>query len=393
MLHLKNKEIRIIFTAGGSGGHTFPLIAIYQEMVKLAKEKNLDLKTLYLGPNDFTNRFINQAGLNSKNILTGKLRRSFNPLDILKNFGDFFKMIVGIFQSLWHLFFFMPDFIISKGGHGSLPVMLAANLYLIPKAIHESDSIPGLANIITSKISQKIFVSFKNTASFFPAKKTLLVGNPIRSDLLTQMDKKQAKDLLGLGEKPIILILGGSQGAQTINDIILDILPDLIENAYVIHQTGQNNFVSVSQEAKIIFQEIIKNDALTHDYRIIPFLEDTIQEPNKSLKINLWAADIIVSRAGSGAIFELAALGKPSILIPLPWASQDHQTKNAYEYSQNGAALIIESNNLTQHILSELILNTISDEKKLKEMSEAALAFAKPDAAKQISQEILNMIL
>lgn len=392
-MSLKNKEIRIVFTAGGSGGHTFPLISIYQEIIKLAKEKNLRIKTLYLGPNDFTNRFINQVGLNNKNILTGKFRRSFLPLDLLRNFGDFFKIILGIFQSLWHLFLFMPDIVVSKGGHGSLPIMFAASFYFIPKVIHESDSIPGLANIITSKLSQKIFISFSSCASYFPKNKTLLVGNPIRSDLLTSMSKKQAKDLLGLEDKPIILILGGSQGAQAINTIILDILPDLIENACIIHQTGSNNYVSVSQEAKIIFQEIIKNSNLIHNYKIVPFLENNDQEPNKSLKINLWAADLIVSRAGSGAIFEFAALAKPAILIPLPWASQDHQTKNAYEYGQNGAALIVESNNLTPHILSELILNTIADEKKLKEMSEAALIFSKPDAAKQISEEILKMIL
>jgi len=386
-----SKNIRILLTGGGSGGHTFPIIAVYRQLKQIEKGQHLPLELMYLGPKDFTNEFIIKEGLMVKNILSGKLRRSFNPKDWLLNIKDLFKLLIGFFQALFELWRFMPDIIFSKGGYGSVPVMLAALIYAVPTTLHESDSIPGLSNTIFGKLAKKVFVAFKRTTKWFPAQRTIVVGNPIREDLLKDMNSQQAKNILGLSEKPTLVVLGGSQGAKTLNDLLLDVLPKLLEKVEIIHQTGVNNFQEVKQETKIIANEILEDKDLIKYYHPVPFFYEDATDPYQSLKIILWAADLIVSRAGSGAIFEIAALGKPAILIPLAWASRDHQTQNAYEFNEAGGGLVLESANLTPNIFSQVILDLISDPERLKIMGEKSLTFSKPDAALIIAQEIINL--
>jgi len=386
-------NIRIALTGGGTGGHIFPLIAILRELRNLAQKNQINLDIRYIGPNDFAANYMAKEGLITKNIFSGKFRRSFNPKDLFNDFIDIFKIIAGFFQSLWQMLVYMPDLIISKGGYGSVPVMMAGTFYAIPKAIHESDSIPGLANTVFAKFARRIFVAFEKSKDYFPKNRTVVVGNPIRPELL-KGDKLKSRQYLQLNsDRPIVLVLGGSQGAKSINDILLDILPDLVERTEVIHQTGIYNFSEVEGEVKVIFQEIIKNDEFKKYYHPVAFLEEKTNEPLKSLKDVMWAADLIVSRAGSGAIFEIAALGKPSILIPLPWASRDHQTQNAYEYAENGSAEVIESSNLTPNVFSDLIIRLAMNKDKLNEMSQKALAFSKPQAALHIAQQVLEIIL
>ena len=385
---LNQKEVRIILTGGGSGGHTFPLIAIIRKLKSLAQEQNINLNLLYIGPEDFTIPYLEKEGIEIKFISAGKIRRYFS----FQNFTDIFKTIAGIFQSLWHVYSFMPDAILSKGGYGAFPVSLWGIIFFIPTYIHESDVVPGLTNQIIGKFAKKIFISFKGTEKYFNPNKTILVGNPIREELLSNINanKENTKKVLGLSNKPILLILGGSQGSEHINDVILDALPKLINNLEIIHQTGTNNYDRVIKESDVVFREIIKNEELKKYYHPIAFLEETDTPSLTSLKDILLISDLVVSRAGSGSIFEIAAFKKPSILIPLPWASQDHQKKNAYEYAQTGAAIVIEENNLKPSILSNTILNLINDQETLKKMSLAAQSFAKSDAALKIAQYLLE---
>ena len=232
--------MRILFTGGGTGGHIFPIIAI-----KKAFEGDKGLKFYYLGPNSFARENLTGQEIKTKFILAGKLHRYFNlqfPIELFKTF-------IGIIQSFWHLFSIMPDIIFSKGGYGSFPVVFVGWIYRIPIILHESDSAPGLANRILAKFANKIILSFTGSKVYFPKQqeKLVLIGNPIREEL-TRGDKNQGKRLFKISsEKPVILIIGGSQGAQKINETALYTLPRLLEIVEIIHMTGERNAKDVAQ--------------------------------------------------------------------------------------------------------------------------------------------------
>jgi len=387
-----DKTIRIVITGGGSGGHTFPLIAVYRELKKMAETQKVSLEVIYIGPDDFTLPYIlKEEGIKVKTIIAGTLRDSSN---FIKSILGFFKIIGGIFQSLFYVYALMPDVIFSKGGYGSFPVVFWGILFFIPTYTHESDAVPGLVNHMVGRFCKKVFISFDYTKRYFSPKKTLLTGNPIRLDLFDQtLDKKDVKKLLNLDdEKPVVTIIGGSQGSRHINDFILDILPKIIKEVEVIHQTGKTNYKEVTREADVVFQEIIGDKEQQKYYHPLPFFEETETPSISSLKDVFAVTDLIIARAGSGLIFEIAASGKPSILIPLPWASRGHQKRNAYEYAKNEATVVIEEGNLKPNVFSDLIIQIISDKKKKEKMSQAALEFAKPKAAHDIAQHLLQIV-
>lgn len=209
-----------------------------------------------------------------------------------------------------------------------------------------------------------------------------MVGNPIRKEILDG-DKEKAGELFSLTfEKPIFLIMGGSQGAEAINDFILEILNDLLKNYEIIHVTGRENIKETQGEAQVVMDK-----DLDKYYHPVGFLdEEKIKHAYKS-------ADLIISRSGSGSIFEIAAVGKPSILVPLPSAAGNHQAKNAYAYAETGACEVIEQENLTPNFFMENIQLLFLHPEKLAAMSQAALAFAKPLAARAIAREILEFLM
>lgn len=387
-----NKSIRIVLTGGGSGGHTFPLIAVYRELKKMAETQRISLEVIYIGPDDFTLPYIlKEQGIKVKTITVGKFMRPFN---FIESIIEFFKTLGGIFQSLYYIYILMPDIIFSKGGYGSFPVIFWGILFFIPTYIHESDAVPGLVNHIVGRFCQKVFISFDYTKRYFSLKKVLLTGNPIRLDLFDKsLNKENTKKLLKLDiKKPVVTIIGGSQGSRHINDFILDILPKIIKDVEIIHQTGKTNYKAVVREADVVFQEIIGDREQQKYYHPLPFFEETTIPSISSLKEVFAVSDLIIARAGSGLIFEIAASGKPSILIPLPWASRGHQKKNAYMYAKNGAAVVVEEENLKPNVFSNLILQIIFDKKRKEKMSQAALGFAKPQAAHDIAQHLLQIV-
>jgi len=367
--------MRILFTGGGSGGHVFPILAIK----KVFQEKGFHF--YYLGPDSFAREnFINQE-IKTRFIFAGKLRRYFSlevPLDLLKTF-------IGILQSFWYLFLIMPDVVFSKGGYGSFPVVFIARIYRIPVILHESDSAPGLANRVLARFAQKIILSFPGSEASFPKhkEKLVLIGNPIR-DELTQGSKDKGKEIFRIvSEKPIILVLGGSQGAQKINEIILYTLPRLLELVELIHVAGDKNAKEVVDESLKILKA---HDNLKRYYHLVPFLNA------EELKHAYAVADLIINRAGSGSIFEIAACGKASILIPLPNAASDHQRKNAHDFAQAGGAVVLGQENLTPNIFLEQISKLLGTPNLLKEMGEKAKSFYKPDIAPRIRDEIIGMV-
>jgi len=397
-----SRTIRLVLTGGGSGGHTFPLIAVAREFKKIAQEKNFLYEIIYIGPNDFTLPYIlKEEGITIRKITTGKLNRQGDSNGRLSGFINFFvnlfKTLGGIFQSLYYLFILMPDAIFSKGGYGAFPVIFWGIIFFIPTYTHESDAVPGLVNHLVGKFCRKIFISFDYTKKYFPLNKSLLTGNPVRLDLFSgegeSYNSQNIKELLKLSsDRPVITVIGGSQGSSHINDFILDILPRVINKAEIIHQTGKDNYQKVVREATVVFQEIIRDKEFEKYYHPVPFFEETKTPNISSLKDIYLVSDLIIARAGSGLIFEIAASKKPSILIPLPWASRGHQKRNAYEYARNGAAIVVEENNLKTNIFSDLILQVLFDEKKKKAMSSAAFQFAKLNAAQDIAKEIVNQL-
>lgn len=211
----------------------------------------------------------------------------------------------------------------------------------------------------------------------------ILVGNPIRREVL-EGSKAEGESFFKLSSaKPVVLILGGSQGAQRINDKILEILPNLLENFEVIHQCGEKNFEQVKAESKVMMRG--KED-LEKFYHLFPFLK----EPE--LRHAYATADIICSRAGSGSIFEIAAAGKPSILIPLPESAQNHQVKNAYAYQETGASLVLEEANFTPHFFLEKLKSLFSQPETLIEMAKATKEFSKPEAARIIANYLVEFL-
>lgn len=369
--------MRILFTGGGTGGHFFPILAVIRELKRIAEEERiLDLELFYMGPGDFGSRLLNEEDVRVIGVTSGKMRRYFSWL----NFIDAFKIPVGALKAIWRMFFLMPDVIFSKGGYGALPAVLAAAVYRIPLIIHESDAVPGKLNQFSARFASRVAISFASAEKFFPQEKTAFVGVPIRKKILGG-NREEAKENLGIfSTLPVLGIIGASQGAQPINETILNILEELTEEFEVLHLTGTNNLENVKNEAAVILESGKKAR-----YHPFGFLDEA------DLRDFYHASDLIISRAGASSIFEIAAWGKPSILIPLSHAAQDHQRKNAYEYAASGACVVIEEGNLSPHIWLAEIKKALENPEALKRMGESAQRFARIDAAEVIAREILKM--
>jgi UDP-N-acetylglucosamine--N-acetylmuramyl-(pentapeptide) pyrophosphoryl-undecaprenol N-acetylglucosamine transferase len=239
---------------------------------------------------------------------------------------------------------------------------------------------PGLANKIMARLSMEIFTAFpaKNIKNL-PPKKILAVGNPIRSGLM-EGSKDNAQKLFNLtGQKPVLLFLGGSQGAQKINDMLLIILSEILDNFEIIHQTGIKNFDQIKKESEIIIPEDKKKF-----YHPAAFMGE------EELADAFSACDIVISRAGAGSIFEIAAKGKPSILIPLAGSAQNHQVSNAYAYAENGACQVIEEPNLTPLFFVERVKLLFSRPEEMAKMAQKAKEFSKIKAAEVIANYLME---
>ncbi len=357
-------------------GHLTPMVAVIEAVKKLSDEYlNAPAEFMLISSDSkFIDAIIRETEVPHKIIITGKLRRYGS----VHNFIDIFKIPIGFIQSLYHIFFYMPDVIFSKGGSVSFPVVLAGWIFHIPVIIHESDAVAGLSNKIMSKLAKKIAISFKEAEEYFSPKKVVFTGNPIR-ELITKGSIEKAKKNFSLTkDKSVILIMGGSQGSRNINNLILEILPDLLKKYQIVHQCGMNNYEEIRE--KIEKTNIFNLE----DYHPFPFFEENIADAYA-------VADLIVSRAGANTIAEIIAVGKPSILIPLSTAASDHQTKNAFIIAKTGAAVLLSENNLTAHLLLNDINNLFRNHLKMMEMARAARQQAHPLASKKIAEEIIKL--
>jgi UDP-N-acetylglucosamine--N-acetylmuramyl-(pentapeptide) pyrophosphoryl-undecaprenol N-acetylglucosamine transferase len=370
--------MRIVLTGGGTGGHFYPIISVAEALMDLAEEQRLIMpKLIFMSDDQYDANLVSREGLIFKKIYAGKVRRYFSLL----NLSDSFKTIAGIVKAIIAIYSDMPDVIFGKGGYVSFPVLCAARILQIPVVIHESDAMPGTVNHWAAKFAKRIAVSFPESAKFFPENKTALTGTPVRKSILGGL-KDDALQMFELEKNiPVILVLGGSQGSQTINDNILDTIGELVEKYQIIHQCGKANINEVAGRADVILEKSV----FKKRYHVFPYLDDD------QMRHASCVTDLVISRAGSSAIFEIAAWGLPSIIIPLKGSAQDHQRENAFSYARAGATSVIEENNLTPHVLVSEIKIFLSDKNKLESMKQAAKNFSKPDAARKIAQEIINI--
>ena len=366
--------MRILLTGGFTGGHLFPLVAVSK---KIREKLGNDAEFLYVGTGaKIEKEVMAEEGIETKFIMAGKARRYFSPM----NFVDFFKTPIGFLQSLWILLGFMPDVIFSKGGYVSVPVVLAAWFYRIPVIFHESDAVPGTSNKILEKFSTKIAIAYPGTQEYFEASKTALIGNPVREGI-NQGNRDEARKNLNFTEsKPVILVLGGSQGSEVVNEAIIRILPRLIQHAQIIHQTGENNYEKVVHEAG---EQGIK--AGHEGYFAAGFMNFEMMKQSYAL------ADLVISRAGANIIAEIAANSKPCILIPLENSAQDHQRMNAYALAEVGGALVLEESNLGENMFFEEIEKILFNEELKKNMGERISAFYHPKAAENIADGVIEL--
>lgn len=379
---MERKTIKILFTGGGSGGHVYPLLAVAEELQGLANERKINLEFCYLGPKDEYSEILTANGFQVKNIVSGKLRRYFSLLNLL----DIPKFFIGLVGAFWKVFWLMPEAIFSKGGTGALPVVLAGWFYRIPIIIHESDATPGLTNLISSRFATRIAVSFESALKYFNPKRTAWIGAPMRRELLADRpDKKLAKEDLGFdGNEPLTLIIGGSQGSERINEFILANLTALVKETQILHQTGRANYMEAEKLSRAAMTNVPLKTAAKSRYKATPYLD-------KDLKSALTAADLVVARAGSGTISEIAAFAKPAVLIPLRESANDHQKINAYEFAKTGAAVVIEETNLLAGIFINQIKSILQNSELLNKMSLASGKFFKPGATEVIAEELLRI--
>lgn len=371
--------MKIAFTGGGTGGHFYPIIAVSEAVHDIVdREKILGLKLYYFSDAPYDKEALYEQGIEFHQVPAGK-RRLYASF---QNFIDLFKTGFGAIIAALSLFFTYPDVIFSKGGYASFPVILAARLLRIPVVVHDSDSIPGRANIWAGKYAKRIAVSYDDAAQYFPKDRVAVTGQPIRKDL-REKKAEGAFEYLKLDPAlPVILILGGSLGAEAINNVVLDALPELLKHYQVIHQTGAANYQSVKMQAEFMFG----TDPIKGRYVPMAFLSPL------AMKMAAGAASAVVSRAGS-TIFEIALWGVPSIIIPIPKDISRDQTSNAFSYARTGAAEVIEQNNLTKAILISEINRFFTEPGRREKMSAAAKNFSRPDAAEKIAQALIDIAL
>ncbi|MDO8430191.1 MAG: UDP-N-acetylglucosamine--N-acetylmuramyl-(pentapeptide) pyrophosphoryl-undecaprenol N-acetylglucosamine transferase [bacterium] len=382
-------KLRVLLTGGGTGGHIFPLIAVAEELQSQAQEFGLDLDLRYFGGDYEYAQNLTDQNIKFVPIISSKLRRYWSFLNLI----DFIKFPFSLLQISWKIFWFMPDVVFSKGGPGALAVVLVSRLYFIPVVIHESDSIPGLTNKISGFFAKKTFLAFSSAEPYLGKSNAEIVGNPVRKSLMAELNfleqygedaANQAKKSLGLNlTEPVILFLGGSQGARRINDFILENLEILIRDFQILHQVGERNYDVYKKEFEFLTKDW--SDIEKNRYQFKAFFDKDLAEA-------LLASGAVVARAGSGTIFELAAFGKPAILIPLLESANGHQKKNAYLYSETGAALVIQEENLLGNLLVTELKTVVQNKDLLKKMSDSARSFYKPDSAKIIAKHLLSYV-
>ena len=366
-------EKRIVLVGGGTGGHFYPLIAVAEAL----RDTRPEAKLYYMGPKRYDEEALARLEINFIACPAGKQRRYRS----FRNFIDKFRVLYGSFVALIKLLILYPDVIFSKGGYTSVPVVLAAGFLRIPIVVHESDAVPGRANKIGAKFAKYIAIFFDDVAKYFPEKKTAQVGIPTRKTFFEPVDARAPAELGIDANRPMIFVTGGSQGAERINNLILNSLDELLPHYTIFHQTGPSHAALVQQTAI----GLIPNSELLNRYHVRGHLS------GKEFSQALSLAALVITRGGSTTINEIALTGKPSIIIPIPEGISHDQRTNAYAYARSGGASVIEEHNLTDNLLTAEITRIMGDTNLYQDMSQKAATFAPADAAAKVANVLLEI--
>lgn len=360
--------MRVCFTGGGTAGHVFPAFPVDTELARILGESGLMYERFWIGTHSDQERsWVLGAGIEHHAVASGKLRRYFS----WRFFADMAGIVTGLFQSVAILRANRPDVMFSKGGYASVPPVLAARLLGIPAVTHESDAVAGLATRINARVVTTVCIPFEEVRQTLPRKsfgKAVVTGIPSRFSR-ERADGSRAREAIGIvGNVPLIVILGGSQGALQINEMIWERLEELTELGFVFHQTGRATYRPVEREG----------------YRAVPFVDEGMEDL-------LDAATIVVSRSGATALAELIEMGKPMVLIPLGLdASRGDQIKNARRMERLGAAVVLEGGRANGAAVVDAIRMLLHDERRRQEMVKRLIPLRTEDAGRRIADAILR---
>jgi UDP-N-acetylglucosamine--N-acetylmuramyl-(pentapeptide) pyrophosphoryl-undecaprenol N-acetylglucosamine transferase len=373
---MRNPPAKIVIAGGGTGGHVQPAIAVAGALRGLSQ---VDLT--WIGSSAGVERDIAASyQIRFFTIPTGKLRRYLS----LHTLIDAVRIPFGVLRARLHLRTIQPDVIFSTGGFVSVPTVIAGWMAGIPIITHEQTATAGLANRINARFADRIALAFQATADEFPGRDRQIVvtGNPVRPELLDG-DAGRARTNLNIpSELPVTYITGGSLGAQALNSCVRTLISSLCTQAFVIHQCGPT--AANGDYPRLLETRETLQSELRDRY--------VVRERLGSELADIYAvADVVIGRAGAGTVAELALLGKPSILIPLPGAAGDEQTRNARVLADVDAAILIPQSNLTPERLGREVSALLNDRERLDRMAVAAQTVAQPDAANLLAEEILAL--
>lgn len=363
--------MKVIISGGGTGGHIFPAISIANAL----READPATEILFVGAKGkMEMEKVPAEGYEIKGLPVAGFHRQINLRNIVRNMAFPFKLIASMYQARKIVKTFKPDVAVGVGGYASGPVLRCASSMGIPCLLQEQNSFPGVTNRILAKKASKICVAYPNMERFFEAQKIILTGNPVRQQLLKSTNKEEGYTFFGLdSSKPVILVIGGSLGARSINQGLCESIDTLGDDCQLLWQTGKIYYDSIKEQMDANPKSNMKTMAF-------------IQRMDLAFAI----ADVVISRAGASSISELSLLAKPSILVPSPNVSEDHQTKNARALSDKGAAVLVKDDE------TKTLLNTaqkvLNDKEKLQSLSANILEFARPEAARDIAEQVVSLV-
>lgn len=363
--------MKIVITGAG-GGHFYPLLAVIERVRKAAFVQNIPQpEVLFLSDKPYDEKALFELQIKYIGIPAGKL----HVYPSFETVTNFFKTVWGCMYALVKMYSIYPDVVFAKGGYASFPTLFAARLLSIPVVVHESDTVPGRVTTWAGKFAVRVALSYAEAAPSYPKDKLALTGQPIRDALIPDDVYDRRYDG---AERPSILVLGGSQGSMAINNVILQILPDLLQKYNVLHQVGQNNF----EATKKLTDELLKNHIHRKNYAVEGFISMSSVYRN---------VDLVITRAGS-SMFEMAIWQLPMIVVPIPETVSRDQRSNAYAMAGKGVAVVLEENNVSPSILTSEIERILDNKELYTKMSQAGKQFNNSKkAATVIAEELLRI--
>jgi len=365
------ESMRLLATGGGTGGHVYPALSI----IEAVRSRGVAWEDIAWvgGVDSAEERITCKEGMTFYPVSVGAMRGLRRPWEFARNLG---KLAQGTLQARRIVQEFCPDVVLATGGYVSVPLILAARAARCPSLVYLPDMLPGLAVKFLSLFAQRVAVSFADVASYFPARKVVVSGYPVRRALY-ETDRESARSALGLDPEPlVVLILGGSRGAHSINQAIRDEIQSLASIAQIVHISGLADYQELSQ-----FRD--KLGPVQARYHLFPYLYERMTDA-------LLAADLVIARAGAATLGEFPAAGLPAILVPYPYAGQ-HQQANAEYLSNHGAAVIVQDEELCTRLLP-MVERLLGDPQRLSEMGAASRALAMPNAAELVADELLSLV-